>query len=953
MLETVEAPRDSLDLRSLNESRLLGTLSKLVLRLTSFSAPDRPRLVWRAVATLSSHLDEESLAAFAKAAGWAKDSALLAEVWSFLSVFQTLSTRSLQTLATATRFAEAPSVLEQIVDWLIVHDPALDTPAVGALATACGKLDRADLLERVWRFRGSQPGDFGSFAHAWLSLDLPHRVKEVWDAFKDECRVDPKSAESRSWLLMLGGFTTAATRSSELPIKDVWCLGRSFASVLDNRTLCAFVAAAARVDDRELISEITGTLMPRLSDVRVLQSSDLAGLSAIATAANTVGSARLLEAVWQSVRTQQTRPGPTLWTSLVQAAADLKQSEMLVEMWTTLKQHGGLKVVEACAFADAASQLGNANLAHEIWGAALNISTSRQSKIIGRLVRGVGHSGNAAMLRRFWEGLSDVDVLDPPAWSLLATSAGFTRDRELLADIFDGWPDARRDFRSGSHAVWSSFLGAALRIGEDALFMRMFKMLETGFDPTRWPTRGTAQRTCWTATSILQRSDASFVTETLIGLRLNVDATLDVLRSENPGGRFDGAARCLMKWLINSFFNRPVAEYRTNLQRLVTGLISLERYRTEAWAAVFCRGKEAFVGGLTMRHLAPLESLVTQTADVSDVEELVRLLRGRQAIGLFARFIGSSATQVAPERWEPPEGSRAAALRPLVDSYVSNHVEYLSAGRNQGRLKTDVHKNDYFSSVRQHVEEAGVDTLSADDWQDVLHWTITATAAAAWSTIDRSRWEASMHQSKNQLRHGLEELQQPSRPGSASQVALSIRRLLRGMWFALNQRESGPAQTINLASLIRGRWKGLSRSLPRTETEIPTSLRIAAWEGAKRSVVEPLILEIRQNANRALALLPEDRRYLRVTATDGIDDDRGFAVLTVSNSFLPGAAHDPYSTGRGVRIVQRLSNMLVSGHRVGFAIANPNDRLRGEAAFTWRICLPLPDEESAAARSPA
>lgn len=318
LLANLRAPQGPLELQSLKESRLLETIARLAWQLgdegiaqrappipsraqsrkdgahsrtKQIGASQRPQRAWRSIAALGSYLDERSLVAFARAAGWAKDSALFADVWSFLSIFQTLSTRSLRSLATAARFAGGRETLEGLVRWVMTHACVLDAPCVGALATACGKLHRADLLEQVWQLRRSVPGDLGAFASAWIDADQGYRFSDVWTAYRNECRIDSPSASntgsgpeiSRMW----GAFVTAASRSGSVPVTDVWLLARPVARTLEDRTLCAFAEAGGGAKNRELVSEIAAILLSR----RI----DQGGISTLLTAASNTGDQPLVE----------------------------------------------------------------------------------------------------------------------------------------------------------------------------------------------------------------------------------------------------------------------------------------------------------------------------------------------------------------------------------------------------------------------------------------------------------------------------------------------------------------------------------------------------------------------------------------------------------------------------------------------------------------------------------
>lgn len=698
--------------------------------------------------------------------------------------------------------------------------------------------------------------------------------------------------------------------------------------------------------------------MERLKDVWLLQEYAPGTLDEIAGVLGTVDSAAL-EVLWHEV-SRQAAPRGRLWSSLPKAAARLDRRDLLLEMWAELQLRGNLNPLEAGAFATAAIRLGDVGLAREICEAALAAShleriDADHSSGWCALAKAVSHTGDAVVLPRLWAAITDLAALDDFAWCLFAGAAADAYDGVLLSKILDAWLDGRPNYRSHKRAVgdgrlgrlgvWGALISAAWRLDDRSLFMRMFTAFESEWDPTLSQSRGSLQQFFWNATLMLPSADAALVSETLIGLRLNVDATLEVLRTESLGRRFDHAGHCLMKWLINSYFNLPVEEYRANLKRLTTGLLTLDRNRHEAWVALFSRGKEAFLASCAKRYFAPVESLAAQIVDVPD-DQLVEVLLGSDVIKSITRVLGPQDSTVAPDVWTPLEDAPTARLKPLVEFYVRTHVEYLSAGQDRDRLKADLSRRDwYFDQIRRHIEDAGIGDMSVDDWQDVLHWTITATEAATWSGIVDGRLEASLHHSKRQLQFEFERLRRPGSPEVVLQRARDLRRLIRRMLLDVTGKDSGRSLPVRIAPSILATFGRRSR-LPVTEVEIPEALTIAGWEGVLSNVLEPMFGEIRRNAERALASMPVERQYLRVTATLGQGDTDGYAIVTVSNAFISGA-EDSYSTQRGIGIVHRLATMLTSERRVGFAVVDREDRLHGERAFTWHVHLPLPIGQSA------
>lgn len=731
---------------------------------------------------------------------------------------------------------------------------------------------------------------------------------------------------------------TAIRRSrSRQTFEHLWAWRMTQPTETSGATVGALALACVAFDHPEYLESLW---QQRITDSR--------GLGALAIAASEAGSEHLLERVWQTARSDAAlRKLPIdhrvaqrwsiTWCSFAKAAARLGRGDLLTDIWGALKTRGNVLPNECAAFAAAAAAVRDHTLLSDACEVALTRSSAFSSKNWGELAHAVGELRDATLLRQVWQAIPDRRSLAAEGWGVFANAAGNADDALLLSDIFEAWPGKLKAFAGTDHAVWASFLAAASRLRHAELFMRLFRTFESSFDPARWPSRGSLQPVLWSATSVLPDEDALIVAETLVGLRVNVDAMFQILREEKKDARYDGAARCLAKWLVNSYFRHDISTYRTNLRRLAEGTLALPG-QTNAWVALFSRGKEAFVGGLLHRQHNSLESLATAVTDVAD-EALPNALDGSEVVTLVADFLGAGLVPVAPEPWQPPAGAPAWTLEPLVTCYRDNLAEYLLIGRERHSLKTDARRETYFATVRQCLQAAGIEQLTAGDWMDAWHWAITTTGATVWPLMDHSRWQTTLHQSKRRLQRGFEAFRTASTPDERLRLALSLKRLLRGMWVNVNARDWGPATPLTIASMIRAKLVGRRGNLATTTVDIPATMTISAWEGARTNVLEPMFFELRHNIDRALAALPAERQFLSVTVAAGTGPEEGYTILRVANAYHT-QADDRYSTGLGVPIVQRLATLL-SGARTGYATFDADGRLHGELAFTVSVYFPV------------
>ena len=112
------------------------------------------------------------------------------------------------------------------------------------------------------------------------------------------------------------------------------------------------------------------------------------------------------------------------------------------------------------------------------------------------------------------------------------------------------------------------------------------------------------------------------------------------------------------------------------------------------------------------------------------------------------------------------------------------------------------------------------------------------------------------------------------------------------------------------------------------ETEIilfcgPMVIHVAGYEGICDDYLEPMLIEIRSNSERAHSHIEKiEHRHYDINISLGENEYSGYLILTVTNNFIKSTDNqkaDPVSTGIGLKNIQYYAGFFQKGNRQGWA----------------------------------
>lgn len=573
----------------------------------------------------------------------------------------------------------------------------------------------------------------------------------------------------------------------------------------------------------------------------------------------------------------------------------------------------------------------------------------------GHFAMAASQSGNAALLSALWDAsLPSRRFFAEPEYGRFACASATLGDSESLERVFDAWQPAMNFNRDGSHLAWASFFRAAERLGNEKLILKVFRRLEAYFDPTRLPNRGTLQPYLHYLSRRLEDAEiATEIAETLYGLRLDLDHCFRVLETEQPtpprskGGPFEGAARCLMRWLINQHFRCSEPEWLGKIRIVVDRVLALPMNREATWHALVCRGQEAYGGNIVaLYEKAVRDSLGNLSEAPSDA--LLTKLKNCEVSKRLEAFLNARGELVKLDVPTVPETSPVCRLVPAIGLLKQNAVDAVN-----GKLPPD--KTQLWVELKGVFDAANTQGFSREDC--LLFFRVLVRSMA--SSISNAMFEpilGRIHRIKNVFKDELKAQAaqiEVSTPESERLVG-QARRLFDMIYSLLQRKRLGPPMPLTLASKVRHVVVAGRASEPLTVVNLDDSLRIHGWEGAGNELIDEILEELSFNVERSLDLLLPEQQHLRVTVERGKGAEVAYAVLTVENCTQSGEQALPRSTSLGLGNVQRLASNLTNERGVqGYATFAPfTDEQTGLPFYRSRVYFPLWVEEQDALPAP-
>jgi hypothetical protein len=695
-----------------------------------------------------------------------------------------------------------------------------------------------------------------------------------------------------------------------------------------------------------------------------------------------VRSADLLGCVWTAATTSQASFGAREWSSFFNAAAKCETNELAETIFRTWDKQGRLSAnVLLGGMSQALAEVGHVALLNEVidvavrskdltsatWGGLFNAASElddegealcrlynscRDQKArldaaaIGSLAAASGSANRRDILIECWTTAVESGVpLNAIAWGTLATAAADCDDAALLEAVFEAWMPTSGTLQRAEHGIWGSFFQAAGTLNRADLLLKFFEKLESLIDHTLLRHRGTLDPLLWSLCGELEdRNVAAQIEDALSGARLDTDHCFNVLSSRSPSenwevsGQYEGAGRCLMRWLINHSF-RPGVDFDEIASNFTERVCQVEQNRSRLWHSLVCRSQESYVGCLRRRCLNQLGQSVAYLDSLTPGELVAEVRKADN--GVLARvveFLHSGIADVTPVL-QRQDACVDAEQNELIAYLVQNQKTFL-----RSHLRED--PSTFFETTFTLVQKANLETMSPVAAKRFLFCLIREMSAAVWDELFEP-FRKGVHSAKNvfiqQFAAVLDNENLPSE--AAEEVALSARRFLRNLGNALRESAPREAKAINVAFDVLIHLIGQRGRLPTTSVDVPRPFHIAAWDGAKRDTIIPLLRELRTNAETALRRLPQEQQFFEVSLREA-GDEEGYAVLTVANAWDGSKSQSEHSTGIGLGAIQRWANRFEYSGRVGFAVPDTEARSNG-TFWVWRVYLPLlqPEED--------
>ncbi|MBI4890932.1 MAG: helix-turn-helix domain-containing protein [Acidobacteria bacterium] len=692
-----------------------------------------------------------------------------------------------------------------------------------------------------------------------------------------------------------------------------------------------------------------------------------------------------LECVWSSSAPSHSSFGVREWRALINAAVECDNVGLARSIFLEWEANGliganALLGVMAQAFKD----LGDGGLLSEVldlgakakelssatWGSLFNAAgdlddegsslyrlwtSCREQKAsldagaLGSLAAASGTAQRGDILTECWNSVVASEVeLNAIAWGSFASAAGECSDAAILEKVFEAWSPTTDTLQRGEHGIWGSFFQAAATLKRADLLLSFFEKLESLVDHTVLRHRGTLDPLLWSLSAQLDdRVVGTRIQDMLSGAILDTEHCFDVLTSHSPAaswdssGQFEGAARCLMRWLINQSYRSP-EHFIEILDQFIDRLFQIRQDRTRLWHALISRSQESYVGCLRRRCLEHLGQSFSYLDSLTPTELVAELRKANS--GVVARIVDFLQTGLAQVL--PGTESQCTSLddeqRKVVNYLVQNQRTFL-----QSHVREDPAA--FFETTFSLVQSANLAAVSSSIARHFLFCLIREMSAAVWEELFEP-FRKGVHSAKNTfIQQFSAVLNKDDLPAHfAEEVAANARRFLRDLGHALRESAPREAKAINVAFDVLVHLVGQRGRLPTTKINVPRPFCIAAWDGAKREIIIPLLKELRSNAETALRRLPSDQQFFEVSLGEASGEEEGYAVLTVANAWGGGGSASEYSTGIGLGAIQRWANRLEYKGKIGFAV--PDQEIRTQQSFwVWRVYLHLPELEAESA----
>ncbi|HEY9172724.1 MAG TPA: hypothetical protein VI136_10615 [Verrucomicrobiae bacterium] len=672
-------------------------------------------------------------------------------------------------------------------------------------------------------------------------------------------------------------------------------------------------------------------------------------LRRFAHAAIHLGNERILTDVFKTASAKNVRFTVDQWALLADVVAGTENGKILSALWTsTGSSRGFFGFQELGRFAAASVATRNPHVLSEVMDAIYRVGFLPPSQWSSLVDAAILHP-NSDVAYCLWNASeSSRNKFWAVTFGQFASLAAAVKEPSLLERVFDAWPPSA-DTLGGEypeHSTWAAFFRAADELGDEGLIFKFFCRLETLYDPVRYRRRGVngslQNQLKDIRTRMSNKALATEITAIMHGDRwelhkffLNLIAYPPNSDARAPAARFEGAARCLMQWLINRFFTESAEGFQTALGRVTDGIMALPRNQAEAWFALLCRGQQNYGGNIAARYREFFQQHLAFVGSLSGSELLAKLTDGTltDAVGKFELSCKAVAPWPDNEPQIQPE-SRATKLLPAIEAIAencANSIHYVEADEI----------SDLWVKLKSLCDAAKIEEFDRKDWTIFLTrllWVVSWRVAQAME----SYLGIQVHGLKNRF---LDEFQKPLNELSEEEqleLATYARSFLLNAHQRLQRRGKGDAVPVKLTSLVeRCLVTGGPNFLGKVFVKPKDDLWISAWEGAKRDIVEPLLQELAFNCAKALEAMPPKERFLRIILET--DQTAKSAALTIQNPIPESSKRNPHSTRMGQRYVRRMAGVLLGDpNKEDAATFGPQfEESMGCEVFVTRVVFPL------------
>jgi hypothetical protein len=281
----------------------------------------------------------------------------------------------------------------------------------------------------------------------------------------------------------------------------------------------------------------------------------------------------------------------------------------------------------------------------------------------------------------------------------------------------------------------------------------------------------------------------------------------------------------------------------------------------------------------------------------------------------------------------------------LIDYTISNHVDYLT-DRKIFYNSEDIEevRSAYFGNIERLFNEASPETMTKPQWADFFLVFMSRMANEVANAI-LDQLKGDIHTLKRKF---IDKYETPIKASidqnEKLEIAKEALRFLDEFSKRLPGYRIGEIISIDIINEIKKYLVKGKENHPGTIVDLPDKLIVAGYDGIMHDHLEPMLSEIRYNADKALKNLPDNEQIYRISVEKDDPLYKGYGVLTVSNSceiVKDDMNPDPYSTGSGLKNIQYRSEFFKLGNNDGWAIPYYPDENSEVPMFTWKIYFPL------------